>query len=301
MTATGAASRRRLPPYAWLGLAILIGAELAILGGVGWVATWFTPIQWTGYILVADGIVRLLVGDSWLTSQRREFPLLAILSVGIWLVFEAYNFHLRNWYYDGLPRSLWLRNFGYLWSFATILPGIVETADLVGAVVARRRPTSGWEVAPHPAPLGPTWVVGLVMVLAPLVAPAPTAAYLFAFVWVGFIFVLDPINAQLGAPSLLERWKQGDRLPVFALLVAGLLCGFLWETWNIQAFRAQGAYWVYTVPQALRIFGWHFGQMPVLGLLGFPPFALEMFAWYHFLRRLLGGDHIFASPAAASG
>jgi hypothetical protein len=33
--------------------------------------------------------------------------------------------------------------------------------------------------------------------------------------------------------------------------------------------------------------------MPVLGLLGFPPFALELFAAYVFLREVLGGDALW--------
>ncbi len=297
---TAASLFRRPPPlHAWLGLTILVGSQIALARGMSGLATWWTPVQWTGYILLADGVVCALFGDSWLTAQRREFPLLAVLSVGIWLVFEAYNFHLRNWYYVGVPQNPWLRNLGYFWSFATILPGIFETADLLGAILVGRRPSAPWSASPEPAPLGPMWFVGLLMIGLPLAVPSPIAAYLFGLVWLGFIFVLDPINMRLGAPSLLARWRHGDRFPVLALLLAGLLCGFLWETWNYQAYRAAGAYWVYSVPQPLRIFGWHFGQMPVLGLLGFPPFALEMFAWYFLLRRVLGGERLFAAHGRA--
>jgi len=56
---------------------------------------------------------------------------------------------------------------------------------------------------------------------------------------------------------------------------------------------AGGAYWVYLFPDELRRFGLTYGQMPVLGLLGFPPFALELFAFYTIVRELLGGDRIF--------
>ncbi|MEW6566973.1 MAG: hypothetical protein AB1449_02165 [Chloroflexota bacterium] len=280
---------------------ILVLGQVGMARGLEWVATWFTPIQWTGYILLADGFVFLLTGDSWLTGHRREFPLVTVLSVGIWLLFEAYNLHLRNWYYVGLPSNPWGRTMGYFWSFATILPGVFETADLVGALVGRRRLTAAWRTT---QPSRIPWRIvpfGAAMVILPLALPSSTAAYLFGLVWIGFALLLDPINACLGGPSLGEQWKRGNRLPLLGLLAGGLICGFLWETWNYQAFRAQGAYWVYTVPQPLRVFGWHFGQMPVLGLLGFPPFALELFAFYYLLRRLLRGDRLFGASTPTAG
>ncbi len=57
------------------------------------------------------------------------------------------------------------------------------------------------------------------------------------------------------------------------------ICGGLWEFWNFWA-RAK---WIYTVPILgdIKIF-----EMPVLGYFGFPPFALECFAMYVFVRRL---------------
>ena len=44
--------------------------------------------------------------------------------------------------------------------------------------------------------------------------------------------------------------------------------------------------WTYTVPYFgnVKIF-----EMPVLGFLGFPPFAIECWAIYIFCRSLLGG------------
>lgn len=289
-------SRESLPAYAWLGLGILVGSQLALALGVSGLAVWWTPIQWTAFILLADGIVFALAGSSWLKSGRREFPLLALLSVGIWLIFEAYNLHLRNWYYVGVPQNPWLRNFGYFWSFATILPGIFEMTDLVGTLSGRRRPSAPSKGKPVGVSFGILWVLGLIMLGLPLAVPSHVAAYLFGLVWLGFIFVLDPINARLGAPSLLARWRAGDRVPLLALLLGGFICGLLWEAWNLQAYRAAGAYWVYTIPQPLRIFGWRFGQMPVLGLLGFPPFACEMFAWYYLLRRVIRLDRVLAGP-----
>jgi hypothetical protein len=36
--------------------------------------------------------------------------------------------------------------------------------------------------------------LGAICLLAPLIAPQPVASRLFALVWIGFIFLLDPIN-----------------------------------------------------------------------------------------------------------
>jgi hypothetical protein len=73
----------------------------------------------------------------------------------------------------------------------------------------------------------------------------------------------------------------GDASLVLALLTSGLLCGVLWEFWNYWALTR----WTYSVPYmgSLKLF-----EMPLPGYLGFPPFALECYAMYHWLRGRLG-------------
>lgn len=283
----------RTPVHTWIGAAILVAGQALLAAGVEWMATWLTPVMWTGLIVLFDGLVYRLRGRSWLTSRAREFPLLVLVSVGVWLLFEAYNLHLRNWHYTGLPESALVRDFGYFWSFATIMPGVFEVSELVEALLERWRRV---EPAESGARLGPSWawsLTGLALVTIPLALPAEAAAYLFGAVWIGFCLLLDPLNAAGGSPSLRQQWRLGIRRPVVSLLLGGLLCGLFWEAWNQQAAAAGGAYWIYTFPSELRPFGLSYGQMPLLGLLGFPPFALELFAFYHLLRSVLGGDRIF--------
>jgi hypothetical protein len=69
---------------------------------------------------------------------------------------------------------------------------------------------------------------------------------------------------------------------VYRWLVAGLVCGFLWEFWN---YWATGKWQYVGVPvfPSVKLF-----EMPLVGYLGFPPFALEAFAMYHFVRPLGG-------------
>jgi hypothetical protein len=118
--------------------------------------------------------------------------------------------------------------------------------------------------------------IGAGMLIVPLVWPSP---YLAAPVFLGFVFLLDPINARAMDDSLLRDIRSGGRVRIINLLIAGVICGGLWEFWNFWA-RAK---WIYTVPILgdIKIF-----EMPVLGYFGFPPFALDCFAMYVFVRRL---------------
>ena len=52
--------------------------------------------RWTGFILFADAIVWRARGDSWIRSAPREFALLALASIPLWLVFEFYNLVIRQ-------------------------------------------------------------------------------------------------------------------------------------------------------------------------------------------------------------
>lgn len=294
--------RRSFPWYGWVGIAWLLACEALLLLGNTVVATWFTPLMWTGYILAIDAMVVRRSGASWLTSRRRELPLMVLLSVGVWVLFEAYNFHLKNWTYINVPQNAWVRLVALFWSFATIMPGVFESSDLIRTFLPdRRRPSSPDK--PGNAGLAVWFTVGVALVTIPLAVSPTAAAYLFAAVWVGFVPLLDPVIERLGIRSASGEWRRGDRRPVTALLLGGFACGLLWEAWNYQALLYDGAYWVYTIPQALRVFGLHYGQMPALGLGGFPPFALELASFYSLFRHLLGGDRVFAATirAAASG
>jgi hypothetical protein len=286
--------RHRLPLYTWLGLAILTAGELGLAVRSQWVATWFTPIMWTGFILLADGILARLKGHSWLTDRKAEFPFLVLASVLIWLLFEIYNFRLQNWLYLGLPESGWVRDFGYFWSFATIAPAILISSELLKTILSHQ--LSPENAAPGRAIiLGPSWpwiLIGFGMVVIPPLLPIPIARFTFGFVWIGFIPLMDPINQRLGSPSLRHELKSGFTGTITALMLGGLACGLLWEAWNFQALGAGGGHWIYTVPQELRIFGLHYGQMPILGMLGFPPFSIEIYVLYQTLRSVLDVERL---------
>ena len=268
-----------MTPLAWLGLAIMVGSEAATLAHVEPFASWNTPICWTGFILFCDEIVYRRRGDSWIRSDPKEFTLLTLASIPLWLMFEFYNLFLDNWNYTGLPENFWLRQFGYAWSFATIWPAIFEGADLIAVGRDRSGGSRGSGGSSKSSPYPPDlpalpglWIaIGALMLASPFFVSPAVARYLAAPVWLGFIFLLDPINARLGAQTLTR-----DR--AINLGLRGLLCGVLWEGWNYWS----AAKWHYTVPimEHTKIF-----EMPLPGYGGFPAFALECFTMYVFVRR----------------
>lgn len=267
----------RLPVYAFVGLFVMALSEALMLLQVEPFWSWHTPIAWTGYILLVDGIVGARRGSSWLTRAPAEFAFLAVVSIPLWLVFEFYNGFIENWHYINLPESPFWRNFGYAWAFATIWPAIFETAELVATWRGRPAP-AGESVVPSGAALSRrAWASvlgGAAMLLWPLVWPSP---YLAAPVWLGFIALLDPLNARWGAASLSGDWASRGRDRLVNLCLSGLLCGVVWEFWNYWA-RTK---WIYTVPilPSVKVF-----EMPLAGYLGFPVFALECFVMYGTVR-----------------
>ena len=74
--------------HGWLGLVVVLAAEGLLLAGHPVVGRWFTPIVWTGYVLVVDGLVARRTGRSYLTSARMELVLVALASIGCWWLFE---------------------------------------------------------------------------------------------------------------------------------------------------------------------------------------------------------------------
>ncbi|MDE3153907.1 MAG: hypothetical protein KGN76_02340 [Acidobacteriota bacterium] len=268
----------RLPLYALAGLLVMLGSEAGMLLHVQPFWTWHTPIAWTGFILFADGVVRRRRGRSWLTAAPREFVFLALVSVPLWLVFEGYNLLIHNWHYVNLPANSLVRNAGFAWAFATVWPAIFEAADLVACF---RRPDVTPPAGPAARRLTPGAILaiaaGAVMLIWPLARPS---VWLAPPVWLGFILLLDPINACAGGESLLADLRTGRRTRLVNLVLAGFLCGGLWEFWNYWADTR----WIYTVPYLphVRIF-----EMPVLGYFGFPAFALECFAMYVTLRLIV--------------
>ena len=267
--------------YGWIGLALLATAAWLLFRGLAPVAIYFTPIAWTCYVMIADAAVLAVRGKSLLHDEPARFCRLAVLSIPLWLIFEAYNLRLQNWIYVGVPRQWALAAFGYGWSFATIWPGIFETAELVESF--------GWFKPGKPVLFSRVSrslmiAFGAICLILPLALPRATARYLFVLVWIGFVFFLDPLSDRIGAPSFLGDFAAGRFSRFYSFLISGFICGWLWEFWNYWA----AAKWHYIFPmfQRYKIF-----EMPAPGFLGFLPFALECFTMYAAAEWALGARH----------
>ncbi|MGZ5437639.1 MAG: hypothetical protein ACXW3F_16430 [Pyrinomonadaceae bacterium] len=280
----GTASAGRFALHGYVGLFVIAAAEVLLFSGNRLVGHWFTPIVWTGYILFVDALVYKFRGRSPLMTDRLEFLVLAVISIGGWWLVEFYNaprFWNSDWelwwHYHNLEPNPYLRRFGYDWAFATIFPLQFLTAELFRLTIFKRF-SKGPVVKLTGRPLIVVLVIlGVVGTVWPLIYPS---VWLAPIIWLSFILLLDPLNAVRGWPSITGDLARGDWQRLFSLLSAGLVCGFLWEFWNYWALSK----WTYTVPYFgdIKIF-----EMPVLGYLGFPPFAIECWAMYIFVRSLL--------------
>ncbi|UCG21331.1 MAG: hypothetical protein JSU80_01685 [Deltaproteobacteria bacterium] len=258
-------SSRPFPLYGWVGLCALVIAKVFLFAGIEVVRYWFFPLAWWPYILVTDGLVYRRKGSSLLTRHRREFFLLLPWSVCFWLIFELFNLALNNWHYVLVPENIFQRWLGYAVCYATVLPGLFETMEVLETygLFAKSR------IKPIPASTRwylPFVATGLLFLILPLIWPH----YFFPLVWGTFVFLLEPLNHRLGLRSLMRDWQQGTLRTFYLLLVAGAVCGLLWEFWNYWALTK----WEYTVPYVgwLKVF-----EMPILGFFGFPPFAVECY------------------------
>jgi hypothetical protein len=241
------------------------------------VGEWIYPIAWWSYVLAVDGYLYRRRGNSLILSRTREFAFLMPASVVVWLLFEWFNLRLENWRYLEVIDVPWIRWPGYFLCFGTVLPALFETVELLDY----------WEFPP-PVRVRPVRVTrGLCLLLMvwgmfSLIGPLIWPLYCFPLIWGGFLFILDPINYNKGAVSLMGSWEEGNLTRFVRLLWAGLFCGVLWEFWNHWSIPR----WAYTIPWAGD---WKVFEMPLAGFLGFPPFAVECYCLAEAISLLRAG------------
>ena len=265
--------KRKFVWYGWVGILGMMTAEILMFMNFSPVSSFFTPIAWTFYILCTDALNYKLSGRSLIMSKFKEFLFMLPLSAFSWFVFEFYNLFLRNWHYINLPQNLALRWFGYIWSFSTIFPGIFETTELIKNLHIGNITTKTYQI--KTSFINTLILLGIIFLISPLILPGKIPQYLAGPVWCGFVLFLDPINYKAKRPSLLRSIEAGQWGRIVRLLASGTVCGLLWEFWNFWAYTK----WEYTLPfyAGPRIF-----EMPLLGFLGFLPFAIECYCMYVF-------------------
>lgn len=269
---------RTLAWHGWLGLGLI---------AVFWTLNWtldgprthwgFFPM-WLGYCLTIDALVYLRKGTSLLTRNPAWYIGLFAVSAPAWWFFEALNWRLQNWVYQGAelftPLQYW---FWATLSFSTVIPAVFGTAELFSSFDFVKRIRRGPVVHPTRRVTLAFFLSGWVMLALMLAWPR----YFFPFVWLSVFFILEPINIWLGNRSLATYTSRGDWRPIIALWLGVLTTAFFWEMWNYFSYPK----WIYQVPfvNVLHIF-----EMPLLGYGGYLPFALELFAMYHLVSRLFG-------------
>jgi hypothetical protein len=160
---------------------------------------------------------------------------------------------------------------GYAIAYGTVLPGIFETTELLetlGLFKNSKMKKTIISGGGHSVLI----LSGILCLMSSVLIPE----YCFPLIWVGFIFLLEPFICRFGGKSLLKDLEEGKPQKFYLLLIAGLICGFLWEFWNFWALSK----WVYTVPFFDEGKGF---EMPFLGFLGFPPFAVQAYVMYNFI------------------
>ena len=171
-----------------------------------------------------------------------------------------------------------------LLAFATVFMGIFQTYDALTAAGLWKR----WKRKPRHYSPRLTYVlqaVGLLTGGLALLYPY----YLAPLVWGSFTLIVDPWNYRRGARSLLRDLENGDYGLLARLLLAGLVCGVVWESLNFLAPQK----WIYTVRglESFKVF-----EMPLLGFLGFPALALDTMAAFALLASFFLGNRSWERP-----
>ena len=263
--------KKAFPIHGIFGIVILLLSEVLHFKKVDPFYSWFYCFAWWSYILIMDAIIYRLKGNSLLLNRTGEFFLMIPWSIFVWLIFEAANLFLKNWYYINLPHCGLERWVGYAIAYGTVLPGIFETTEFLETTglfknlkIKKMMISSVWQFF--------LVLLGTFCLVVSILIPE----YFFSLIWIGFILFLEPFIYQFGGKSLLKDLEEGNLKKIFFLLLAGLICGILWEFWNFWALSK----WVYTVPFFEEGKGF---EMPVPGFLGFPPFAIEAYVMYNFI------------------
>lgn len=283
-TPRAAAAALAGPRIATAALA-LIAAVVLLHYDIAPVPTWFYVFAWYPTLVILDQVVALLGGGS-LLARPRDLVAMLWWSAVIWFVFEAINLRLQDWYYVFLPAARLERWIGITVSLATVVPAVLlpeRVLDRLGV----------WhELRARPLPLRPPqvrvafwlgWaILGLVLALP---------RYLYPLTWGAGWLIAEPLlYHQQPERSLFRDIARGSWGRIARLMAAGLFAGILWESFNALA-RGR---WIYTVPflERAKIF-----EMPPVGFLGFPFFALEVWSLYHLVAPRATRRALVASVA----
>ncbi len=270
--------RPGFPVHGWVGVALAL-----VFWAVNWEASglrtyWAFFPMWAGYCLAVDGLVLWRTGTSLFARDWRKYVGLFLVSAPVWWIFEALNLRTQNWSYTGVSGFTPLAYaFWTTLSFTTVVPAVFGTAELAASFGWVKRLGRGPIIRPDRPTTVSFFALGWVMLALLLIWPN----IFFPFIWFSLYFLIEPLNVWLGHRSLVDWLRDGDWRPVIAVWVGVLITAFFWEMWNYFSYPK----WIYHVAWG----GWlHVFEMPLLGYGGYLPFALELYAFYHFITGFFG-------------
>ncbi len=270
--------RRSFALHGWLGLGLIL---------VFWTLNWrldgarthwaFFPL-WLGYCLTVDALVLMRRGTSLLKRSWRRYIGLFLASAPVWWIFEVLNWRLQNWHYEG--NELFSRVGFWFWAtlnFTTVVPAVFGSAELLSTTRLIQKLPKGPVIRPDRRTTTLFFLGGLGMFVLMWLWPQ----WFFPFTWISLYCMFEPLNIWLGNRSLARWTRLGDWRAVYSLWLGVLLTAFFWEMWNYLSFPK----WVYHIPWGDCC---HIFEMPLLGYGGYLPFALELYALYHFINGWFG-------------
>lgn len=226
----------------------------------------FFPL-WLGYVLFVDGLTLRRTGSSPSARGRLRYVGLFVISIPLWWLFELLNLRVANWEYVGREHFSDLEYFLLCsLAFSTVMPAVLTTAELM-------RSLRWFEELGRGPLIRPTERLRIGLILSGLSMLALLLTWptlFFPLLWVSGVLLLEPVCLRLGRRSLLTQLEQGDWRNWLSLWSGVLVCAFFWEMWNADSYPK----WVYHIP------GVGFGkvfEMPILGYLGYLPFALQIY------------------------
>ena len=267
---------KKLPIQLYIGISLVL---------IFWILNWslsglrtqwlFFPL-WLGYAITIDSLVYIRKGTSLSKRSLTGFILLFIFSIPAWWIFEFLNQFTHNWYYDGRQ---YFSNVEYSIlasiSFSTVMPAVFGTAELASTFKWIKGINKRWIVEPTNQIIEIFFAAGFLMLFLLLIFPN----VFYVFIWLAVFFIVEPLNYKLKVNTLFDYIRVGNWRPVVALCIGSLICGFFWEMWNYLSYP----HWIYYVPGVNFL---HIFEMPLLGYLGYIPFALELYSIYNLVAWL---------------